>query len=61
MKNFKKLKIKIMVGSLLILSSSVVFCQDNANLIDTRDGNTYQIVNIGPQKWMSENLNTDRF
>ena len=61
MKNFKKLKIKIMVGSLLIFSSSVVFCQDNANLIDTRDGNTYQTVNIGPQKWMSENLNTDRF
>ena len=38
-----------------------VFNQENANLIESRDGKKYQTVNIGSQKWMAENLNVSTF
>jgi hypothetical protein len=35
------------------------FTQVKGTLKDTRDGKTYNTIEIGNQVWMSENLNVD--
>ena len=37
------------------------FAQVKGILKDTRDGKTYNTIEIGNQVWMAENLNVDRF
>ncbi len=62
--------IKININYLVILVSLIFFvscntdpeisaeqCGDGATFTDTRDGQTYNIIQIGNQCWLAENLN----
>jgi uncharacterized protein (TIGR02145 family) len=51
-------KTKIFAGSLLLVSLLVFSCTSGVKDID---GNSYKIIKIGNQSWMTENLNVSRF
>lgn len=52
-----------LVCSLLLISTAIssLFSQEVNTIIDSRDGQEYQIVKIGEQWWMAENLKATKY
>lgn len=53
------MKIKTFIAFNLVCFFTL--CQISAQLINNTDGKSYQVITIGSQKWMAENLNADHF
>ena len=45
----------------IILVTNQIQAQETGTITDSRDGQTYNIVKIGNQWWMAENLNATRY
>jgi len=45
----------------LMIMAFLMSCANLSAQIADRDGNNYNVVNIGKQEWMAENLNTSHF
>ena len=55
----KKLTVVVMLFVMLAVTAAVAQNPETDTMKDTRDGQLYEIVKIGNQWWMAENLNFD--